>query len=208
MGLGLSPVERYWLWISILTPAMANMLLGQKTRSLVEYSVIEAYKHEWLGKIGGNPESMLAADIVFRLPNELLKKHDMASMAHGLEVRLPFIDHDLAGLSSRLTANHKPGIKSRDSGWQESFKGLLPDHLLKNAKKRSGFPIKLQFMADLRPLANDRILDSSFIREQDIFHPEIITQIKKEINRRIPVRLTHRLWALIVFQWWWKKNFT
>ncbi|HLF34826.1 MAG TPA: asparagine synthase (glutamine-hydrolyzing) [Cyclobacteriaceae bacterium] len=207
-GLGLNPIERYWLWISILTPAMTNMLLGQKTTSLVEYSVIDAYKYEWLRKLDGSLVSMLATDIAFRLPNELLYKLDMTSMAHGLEVRLPFIDNDLAGLACRLAANNKPGLKSPDSGWRESFKGMLPDHLLKNANKKAGFASRHQFRTDLRPFAGDRILDNSFIREQGIFHPEIIAQIKKEINRRGQGRLTPRLWALIVFQRWWKKNFT
>jgi len=75
----------------------------------------------------GDPlASMLAADIAYVLPDDFLTKVDRASMACGLEVRPPLVDHELLELTARMPSHFK--VRNGETKWllKQLFRSRLP----------------------------------------------------------------------------------
>jgi asparagine synthase (glutamine-hydrolysing) len=92
IGLNLSQAERYWRWASILPEARAMNLLNDAVETKTFYGELSAFEVSIFGthqrRNGFN--ELLEADMQLVLPNDMLRKVDLMSMAHGLEVRVPF----------------------------------------------------------------------------------------------------------------------
>src|SRR5205085_10611827 len=94
-------------------------------------------------------EAALAVDRVTYLPNDLLTKVDRCSMMHGLEVRSPFMDHELVQFAAGLTTDQllKGGPKRM---LREAFAKDLPDFVFKRKKMGFAVPIGEWFRGELR----------------------------------------------------------
>lgn len=83
------------------------------------------------------------------LLDDLLVKADRMSMAHGLEVRSPFLDCELLGLAARLP----PGMKIRGTARKRvlcaALADLLPPEILRRRKRGFGVPLDRWFREDL-----------------------------------------------------------
>ena len=101
--------------------------------------------------------SAMNSDLETYLAEDLLPKVDLGSMAHGLEVRSPFLDHALLELTAELPS----GLQIR--GWNTKWilkhvsKGMLPEQTL--AKRKQGFrlPLDRWFRTELRTFVHDRL---------------------------------------------------
>ena len=68
------------------------------------------------GDVNGDAlRGMIAADVAMLLPDDFLTKVDRASMAVGLEVRPPFVDHEFLELASRIPSKWK--IRNGQKKW-------------------------------------------------------------------------------------------
>ena len=94
-------------------------------------------------------DRLLALNIRTYLLDDLLVKVDRMSMAHGLEVRCPFLDADLLELAVRLA----PGLKVRGLSLKRVLKramdGVLPQEILSRRKHGFGVPLDRWFREDL-----------------------------------------------------------
>lgn len=104
---------------------------------------------------------MIAADMGTLLPDDYLVKVDRASMAHGLEVRPPLLDHEFLELCARVPAKFK--IKGGETKWllKESFRGQLPDSVLFRRKQGFEIPVDAWFKGPLRELYRSYVLNPS-----------------------------------------------
>jgi asparagine synthase (glutamine-hydrolysing) len=102
---------------------------------------------------------MLAADVGTTLPDDFLVKVDRASMAHGLEVRPPFLDHELMELAARIPSAWK--VCRGKTKWvlKESFRKLLPDTLIDRPKQGFEIPIDAWLRGPLRETFESAVLD-------------------------------------------------
>ena len=75
-------------------------------------------------------------------------------------------------------------------------------------RKKQGFEVPLLswFRNDLKALITDELLEDSFIKEQGIFKPEEIKNLKMQLFSTNPNDVLAKIWALIVFQYWYKKH--
>ncbi|MCC7423912.1 MAG: asparagine synthase (glutamine-hydrolyzing) [Planctomycetaceae bacterium] len=106
-NLSLDPSAAYANTLSIVRQPLRRELLNPDLRRL-----LEGYRPESIvSKAFGNPPDplggMLAADIELLLPDDFLTKVDRASMAYGLEVRPPFVDHELLELTAQIPSSLK-----------------------------------------------------------------------------------------------------
>jgi asparagine synthase (glutamine-hydrolysing) len=76
-------------------------------------------------------------------------------------------------------------------------------------RPKHGFEVPLLkwFRNELKSLIEDDLLNDKFITEQNIFNLKFIQQLKQQLNSNNPGDAAANIWALIVFQWWWKKYF-
>jgi asparagine synthase (glutamine-hydrolysing) len=95
------------------------------------------------------------------MANTLLRDSDVMSMAHGLELRVPFVDHKLAEFLFWIpgASKLKPGLPK----WLliEALQGLLPQQVVRRPKRGFTFPFELWLKKEMRRDIEDVLLDSS-----------------------------------------------
>jgi asparagine synthase (glutamine-hydrolysing) len=148
---------------------------------------------------------MLLADMKLVLPDDMLKKVDLMSMAHGLEMRVPFLDHELVHFVFTLPVRSKITGDMRKRILRDAFRDTLPPELYRRPKHGFEVPLLKWFRTGLRSLIENDLLSDRFVEEQGIFDVQAIRRLKKKLFSFNPGDVHAHIWALIVFQWWWKK---
>ena len=145
-------------------------------------------------------EKMLFADTWSFLPDDCLFKVDRMSMAHGLEVRVPFLDQELVEFSARLPFDYK--IRSFTSKYilKKAFSPYLPKKNLKQRKQGFTIPISAWLREDLGKLA-EKILFSNQCVSRNYFNSRHVKWMFKE-HQSGKQELGHRIWSLVVFEVW------
>jgi asparagine synthase (glutamine-hydrolysing) len=139
-------------------------------------------------------------DMRLYLQEAILVKVDRASMASSLEVRAPFLDHELVEFVMGLPSTLK--LKGFTSKYilKKAMKGWIPDEVINRPKKGFGVPIAKWVKGPLRELFED-LLSSDRIKKEGFLNPEYVTQLlqnhlaNKRDNRK-------QLWTLLVWELW------
>jgi len=139
------------------------------------------------------------------LPNDMLMKVDLMSMANGLEVRTPFLDFELVNFAFTLPDEFKINPKIRKRIVQDTFRDFLPPALYNRPKKGFEVPLLKWLRKEMKSLIEEDLLSEKLIREQNIFDYSAIEQLKRQLFSSNPGDVHARIWGLIVFQWWWRK---
>ena len=102
---------------------------------------------------------MIAADVAVHLPDDFLVKVDRASMAHGLEVRPPLLDHELLELAARIPSDLK--VRNGETKWifKHACGGRLPESILHRPKQGFEMPIDSWLRGPLRERFEATVLD-------------------------------------------------
>ncbi len=204
----LSPAERYWFLAAMGDRQYSAHLLGDNMEQ-VDMTAFEEFRKNITGHLpqAGGITPALLADLHLVLPNDMLTKVDMMSMANSLEVRVPFLDHRVVEFAVRLPDEMKITSSIRKRVVQEAFRELMPQALYRRPKKGFEVPLLKWLRNEMRSLITDDLLADKLIEEQGIFDVAAIRQLKKQLFSVSPGDAHARIWALVVFQWWWKKYF-
>ena len=208
-GLRLDLPERYWRWASIASGVDALTLLSDDVLERLDFDEAERRKGLLVENItdSGDFNEILYADMRLVLVNDMLVKVDMMSMANGLEVRAPFTDYRLVEFAFGLPAGFKINRGMSKRILQDAFRNILPEKLYKRQKKGFEVPLLKWFRTELNHLIFDDLLNEEYIQEQKIFNVEQVNSLKKQLLSHSPGDAHAKVWALVVFQWWWKKYF-
>lgn len=142
------------------------------------------------------------ADIHTYLPDDLLVKVDIASMAHGLEARSPLLDHTLMEWAARIPPSQKIANGETKSILKSAMEPFLPREVLYRPKMGFGVPIDHWLKTDLKEFAYDTLLSHS-ARQRGLIEPSFVRTMLDEHCRG--VRLHHtRLWALLMLELWFQ----
>ena len=153
----------------------------------------------------GDLNESLYADMHQVLVNDMLTKVDSMSMANSLEVRTPFLDHNLVDFAFKIPPEFKVNKNGRKTILKDVFRNELPKELYTRNKMGFEIPLLQWFQTDLKSLIFDDLLSNKFILEQDLFNLEEINKLKTKLFSSNPEDVHAQIWALIVFQTWWKK---
>jgi asparagine synthase (glutamine-hydrolysing) len=205
-GAGLSDKERYWRWCSFAGEDQAMNLLSSKAKKIFAKEEYEVRKKNILKHFtpNGDMNELLRTDVDLVLANDMLFKVDMMSMANGLEVRVPFLDHRVVDFAFSLPLHSKINAKMKKKIVQDSFREILPPELYNRAKHGFEVPLLKWMRRELRSWI-DEMLDEKLILEQDIFNVEETRKIKAKLYSPNPEDAHARIWGLLVFQYWWKR---
>jgi len=140
------------------------------------------------------------ADLVTYLPCDLMTKVDIASMAHGLECRQPFLDYRVVELAARMPRHLKFRRGRGKRILREAFGDLLPKAIRRRPKMGFGVPLDHWFRNELRSFARGVLLDRKTL-ERGYFRPETLSQLWDEHQQG---RFNHgyRLWSLLILELW------
>ncbi len=199
-GVSRSPADRYWRWASSLGEAEARELMALDT----DPRAFEERRKEYLKELGdqGTIEDVLRNDLHLVLPSDMLTKVDLMSMAHGLEVRTPYLDHELVDHVVRLPLRFKIGPSMKKRILRDAYRDRLPVSLYKRPKQGFEVPIGKWLRKELRP-EMEHLLAPDRIRGQGIFRPEAVQRLIQKAISADPGDAPNSVWTLMVFQKWW-----
>jgi len=206
-GMKLSSKERYWHWAGFASREQAFQLFSQNSRDNLNRHEFNQFKEELLKTIPDKESinDILLTDMNLVLPNDMLTKVDLMSMANALEVRTPFLDFELVNFAFTLPDEFKINPKIRKRIVQDAFRDFLPTELYNRPKKGFEVPLLKWLRKEMKSLIENDLLSEKFILEQNIFDYPAIAQLKKQLFSSNPGDVHARIWALIVFQWWWRR---
>lgn len=153
------------------------------------------------GSFGGDPlQPFVDAGMAVSLPDDMLVKVDRMSMAHSLEVRVPFLDHQLVEFVSKLPVRTRmPHFKLK---WllRDSMRGLLPDEILDRPKHGFGVPLSAWFRNDLAGYARNLLL-SGEARGSGFYDSAALANLfdQHSSNRG---DFSGGIWLLVIFEIW------
>ena len=204
-GFKYDSAERYLFWASIASDNYTNSLLKNKS---LEAGVKFLKQHILNPSIDySDINNVLYADLHLVLQGDMLTKVDLMSMANSLEVRTPFLDHTIVDFVTRLPTSYKITSSTKKIILKDTFAHMLPTELINRPKHGFEVPLLDWFKNELWQLIDNDLLENSFIEEQGIFEIETINNLKKKLFSKNPEDTPAKIWALIVFQHWWKKYF-
>ena len=149
---------------------------------------------------GNFVERMQYWDTTGYLPDDILVKVDRASMYHGLEARLPFLDHRLLEFMSGVPVSAKVIKGERKPILRNLVSKYIPEELLTGSKSGFAVPIGAWLRGPLREWGND-LLSESQLRRENFFDVSVVREIWDQHQREIwDHNLT--LWAILMFQQW------
>ncbi|MEW6556589.1 MAG: asparagine synthase (glutamine-hydrolyzing) [Elusimicrobiota bacterium] len=139
-------------------------------------------------------------DIKAYLPECLLVKMDIASMANSLEARSPFLDHKVLEFSASLPSSWKLHGLTTKYILKKSFNDFLPKEILHRSKMGFGIPIGKWFRTEWKNYFKEMVLSDKSIN-RGYFQREVIEQMFYE---HISGKRDHgyRMWALLMLELW------
>ena len=139
-------------------------------------------------------------DLKYWLPDDLLLKNDKMNMAHGIEARLPFLDHELVEYVLGLPLK----LKTKGGKNKALLRKAMAKHLPKavvNRRKR-GFTVPIESLYESqKKYFDEHLFEKNRIREQGIFDYKFIQELKSSDLSNIYLR--RQFWTLASFQIWW-----
>ncbi len=142
------------------------------------------------------------ADIHTYLPDDLMVKVDVASMAHGLEARSPLLDHVLMEWAMTIPASVKMAGGVTKALFKKAMEPYLPHDLLYRPKMGFGCPVDHWLRAELKEMAYEVLLSDS-ATQRGIFSKNYVRQL---LDEHVSGTNNHhtRLWALLMLELWFR----
>lgn len=201
----LPSVKRYLRWVSAFDEdAKVNLYsrtFREETKALNAATVLEP----WFAKANGAGiiDASLLTDTMTYLPNDLLVKVDIASMAVSLEARSPFLDHHLIEFAASLPENLKLRGLTTKFLLKNVLKKILPSENLTRRKMGFGVPIGHWFRGRLRGFLEETLLSEKALG-RDMFNP---AAVKRIVDDHVSGRRNHehQLWTLLMLELWFQR---
>ncbi|MBC8869988.1 MAG: asparagine synthase (glutamine-hydrolyzing) [Planctomycetes bacterium] len=196
------PLRRYLDWIGIFNEASRATLysddfLGQLPDSdpmmFLESAMSRADQRDPV-------TAFCLTDLTTYLPCDLMTKVDIASMAHALECRQPFLDYRVVELAASLPIGMKYRRGRGKRLLRAAFGDLLPQEIWTRRKMGFGVPLEHWFRNELRELTCDVLLGET-ARSRGYFRPEVVQEM---VESHLSGKFSHcyRLWSLLVLELW------
>jgi asparagine synthase (glutamine-hydrolysing) len=145
------------------------------------------------------------------MTHQLLRDSDATSMAHSLELRVPFVDLELAAFSRscadefKLRADGGTSDRYGSSGAKRvlihALRDLLPASIVNRPKKGFSLPYEHWMRSDLAPLMEDTCGDAS-VRRRGLVDPSLVAELRAQAAAGVPGVLYPRLWTLMILELW------
>ena len=201
-GLVLSPPERYARYMACFDAgARAELYSDELKASIDQTHAAEVIAGPWRGASGGAAlDVMLEVDVESFLPGDLLVKMDIATMAHSLEARSPFLDVAVMELGASIPASLKVRGLEKKVLLRDALRDWLPDAILDRPKWGFAVPLADWLRTDLRAWAQEILFDARTVG-RGYFDQ---AYVRRMFDRHVAGvdDASPRIWALLVLELW------
>ena len=204
-AVSLPRVDRYTHWVSVFNDQTKQPLYSDFFRQQTEGTNPTGLLAEWFKRANGIGilDAMLLTDQMTYLPNDLLVKVDIATMAVSLEARSPFLDHHVIEFAASLPQDLKLRRLTSKYLLKKVLKKLLPSENLNRRKMGFGVPIGHWFRGKMQPFLREVVLSEKALR-RGLFKPEAVKQLI-ELHTRGERDYSHQLWTLLMLELWFQR---
>jgi asparagine synthase (glutamine-hydrolysing) len=201
----LEKVERYLRWVSVFDTEAKQDLYSEDFQRETQRLSAANMLDPWFAQANGSGvvDAALLTDIMTYLPNDLLVKVDIATMAVSLEARSPFLDHHVMEFAASLPEKFKLRGLTTKYLLKRVLKKLLPAENLNRRKMGFGVPIGHWFRGRLQPFLRETLLAEVALK-RGLFKPEAVKQLV-ELHTRGERDYSHQLWTLLMLELWFQR---
>lgn len=194
--------KKYAIWNGHFYPVLKKQICTEEFLRRTGWAdstnyIVEAYRNS------DAPDSIDAAldvDVNTYLPNDILVKVDIATMAYGLEGRSPFLDQEVMEFCASLPSHMKLRDHSLKHMLKKAAQNIIPQEIIHRPKMGFGVPIVHWFKQEIREMAYDTLLSSRALN-RGYFHKNVVKQLLDD--HVSGVRLRHKqLWSLLMLELW------
>jgi asparagine synthase (glutamine-hydrolysing) len=201
----LPTTDRYFRWMSVFDVGAKGELFTDEFRARLNGNPARGVLSDWFARAKslGDLDTALLTDQMTYLPNDLLVKVDIASMATSLEARSPFLDHKVIEFAACLPEHLK-------------MKGFQPKYLLKKAaarlvprdviyRRKMGFgvPVGKWFRDEMKDFVRGVLLSETSLR-RGVIKPQLLTRYVDE-HQTAARDHSQRLWTLLMLELWYQR---
>ena len=197
----LPPLERHHGWKEIFSPGARAELVGEGASG---WDPLDLYRERYAETVGAEPLArMQDVDLGIYLVDDLLVKTDRLSMAHSLELRVPFLDPKVADFAFALPTKLKVRGLSKKRLLRQALEPLLPREIVHGRKQGFSIPIAAWLRGPLEPFARE-VLAPSALARQGLLDPAAATPL---LDRHVAGRedLSRQIWGLMALTLWFDR---
>jgi len=197
----LAPLERHHAWKEIFSADQRQALLGGGAPA---WDPVDIYRERYAETAGAEPLARLQdVDLGIYLVDDLLVKTDRSSMAHSLELRVPFLDRRVADLALGLATPLKVRGTAKKRLLRRALAPLLPREILRGPKQGFSIPLAAWLRGPLQGYARD-VLSPATLARQGCLDPAMAGRL---LERHCSGRedLSRQLWGLLAFTLWFDR---
>ena len=196
-GAGLGPLERHHAWKELFSADERARLLTERGGA----DPLDAYRAIHAETAGAEPLARLQhLDLATFVADDLLLQADRAGMAHGVEIRVPYLDPAVARLAFSLRADARVRGLQTKRALRAAAEGHLPPEIVRGPKRGFVAPAAAWLRGPLEPFAREA-LSPAVLRRQGLVRPEAVTALlDRHASRRED--LSRPLWALLALTLW------
>ncbi len=201
----LPKVERYFRWVSAIDRQSKQELYTEDFRQRIGDADSAEFLKPWFDQANGSGivDATMFTDQQTYLPNDLLVKVDIASMANSFEARSPFLDHKVIEFAASLPENIK--LRGTETKYllKKAASRIVPPEVLYRKKMGFGVPLTHWFRGELKDFLREHLLSEQFAN-RGIVKPEVV---KTLVEEHINAERDHvwQLWTLLMLELWFRK---
>jgi len=201
----LPKVDRYMRWMSTFNSDLKTSLYSDSFRQELRGNQPVDLLRPWFAHVNGSGivDAALQADIMTYLPNDLLVKVDIATMAVSLEARSPFLDHHLIEFAASLPEKFKLRGLTTKYLLKKILRKLLPSENISRRKMGFGVPIGHWFRGTMQPFLREVLLSERAV-SRGLFKPEVVRSLIDQ-HARSERDHSHQLWTFLMLELWFQR---
>lgn len=201
----LPKTERYFRWMSTFDREAKKQIYTKDFSATISTQNPSTFFDGWFAKANGAGllDAVMLTDQMTYLPNDLLVKVDIASMANSLEARSPFLDYKVIEFAASLPEKLKMRSFETKSLLKKVAARLVPREVVYRRKMGFGVPVGNWFRGDMKDFICEVLLSEKALK-RGIIRSEMIEKyvLEHTTGKR---DYTFQVWILLMLELWFQK---
>jgi asparagine synthase (glutamine-hydrolysing) len=197
--------ERYQRWMSAFDRVAKQQIYTEQFRETLGAVDDAAVLDKWFARANGSGvlDAAMLTDQMTYLPNDLLVKVDIASMANSLEARSPLLDHNVIEFAASLPENLKMRRFETKSLLKKVAARLVPREVIYRRKMGFGVPVGKWLRNEMKDYVRDVLLSPAALA-RGIVKPDAMRAF---VDEHISGARDHsfQIWTLLMLELWFQR---